>query len=816
MTKKLCLRMFLVLLHLALVAPPAAEGVALVPERSPKADEQHLDNEGHRAVHGLPGRETPRIEASFSSSFTKLASNLGLSSKLELDSKVFLFQPTTSGGDGDGYTFASAAVFNFIIVFLFLAMFSNLRREYPMVYSYNVLSGNVKHAARVPEDSFFGWLPAAMAISSVEVERIAGLDAGMMVEFINLCCKIMSVMAVPFCCLLAPLHVYEGRWSATGGLESGKWLCVLHGLVTISVVVAVEAVIFDAQRKFLPRRFSWLASLQPPRSTTVLVTGIPAEHRTDKKLHAFFEAILPGRPIRSAIVVKRTETLVALLEQQQRAKRDLQEVERAWATEGRAGKRPTCRTDLGKTIDSIKYHTEVIKVLGERAEAERLRILKDIKDVDDEVLTRVDNDSDRMGCLTEVFSNERPHVYGHCGFVTFQHRADVEVALATTLSADVSEWNLSAPSEPSDMNYTNLCLDSGKEQGRWPLVLASLCGVFFLFLPGIALISGLTNLARLEMVPGVGRFGAFASLPAFQSLMTSIISPLALTAFMSVLPAVLHCIFDGFFLFKSQAAAQANMQKWYFAFLIGLVLVSTCLVRSLLMALPQVLVHPSSAVSLVLMTIPRCSHFYVAYICMQWSSHALDMLRHAQLCKFVVARKMYGTAGEAHKMSEPEDGDYHGIGMRTARLSSEMAIGIVFCTFCPLITVVVLIDLFINRLVYGYLLVFQETKKADLGGVFWVTQLRLLYFSLTVYAGIMTVVLLELMRTEQASLVTRLLPGALAGLAFLYVVYSWHHFGTALKWEKLPVTELLRDKRDINLCKDAQTYEQPELLRTLS
>jgi hypothetical protein len=188
---------------------------------------------------------------------------------------------------------------------------------------------------------------------------------------------------------------------------------------------------------------------------------------------------------------------------------------------------------------------------------------------------------------------------------------------------------------------------------------------------------------------------------------------------------------------KSAAWAQAHIQKWYHYFLITFVLLATAIGRSLFETLSNIIQDPTSIVSLLAGEMPKCSHWYMCYICAQWTSHSMHMLRYSNLGKWLLFKKLSGDEQQAHEKSEPEDQDYYGIGSRTARISLDMAIGITFCSFSPIILILVLIDFVILRLVYGYLLVFQETKKPDMGGVFWVNQLNFLYLSLTIYSAMM-------------------------------------------------------------------------------
>merc|ERR1719343_141560 len=95
----------------------------------------------------------------------------------------------------------------------------------------------------------------------------------------------------------------------------------------------------------------------------------------------------------------------------------------------------------------------------------------------------------------------------------------------------------------------------------------------------------------------------------------------------------------------------------------------------------------------------------------------------------------------ARELSEPEDQDYYGIGSRSARFSINMLIAIIFGTLCPWMSPLTFINFFLCRVYYGYLMGFAETKKADLGGAFWVQKLRNLFVGCIIYEIMMSGVL---------------------------------------------------------------------------
>merc|ERR1719171_1212181 len=103
-------------------------------------------------------------------------------------------------------------------------------------------------------------------------------------------------------------------------------------------------------------------------------------------------------------------------------------------------------------------------------------------------------------------------------------------------------------------------------------------------------------------------------------------------------------------------------------------------------------------------------------------------------------RRMYDDE-TARGMSEPEDQDYYGIGSRSCRMSINLCIGIIYGTLSPPINLLAFVEFLVCRVIYGYLLPFAESRKADLGGVFWVQSLRHVFVGNLIYCFVMTGVL---------------------------------------------------------------------------
>jgi hypothetical protein len=216
--------------------------------------------------------------------------------------------------------------------------------------------------------------------------------------------------------------------------------------------------------------------------------------------------------------------------------------------------------------------------------------------------------------------------------------------------------------------------------------------------------------------------------------------------------------------------------------------------------------HPTLIFALLAERLPSATHFYLNYMVMQWVVHAMNLTRYINLLKF---KALCLTCEEqrAKELSEPEDQDYYGMGARSARFTFNLVVALVYCSLCPLITVVTGVNFVICRVVYGYLLVFAEGRKPDLGGAFWVTQLKHIQCGLFLYVFLMVGVL--------SSRAATIGPTVVVAPAFIFLMRSYARFHSAFEWEILPFEEMLKGQ-DLKIQSEPCTrdsYKQPELTK---
>jgi len=269
------------------------------------------------------------------------------------------------------------------------------------------------------------------------------------------------------------------------------------------------------------------------------------------------------------------------------------------------------------------------------------------------------------------------------------------------------------------------------------------------------------------------------------------LSSLVLTFVMSLVPTVLLLIFRSFFSLKSSAFAQAKLQNWYFLFLIIFVILVTAIQNDVSHFARGVLQTPSLVFARLAICLPSTTHFYLNFVCIQYVDHIKNLLRPVNLFYFCYSRFVQGFAeDEAKKWSEPEDQDYHGIGSRCARFSLIMVLAITLCTISPLIGLLVIIYFILCRAVYGFLIVFSETQKPDLGGVFWVALLRDVSLGSLIFITLMIGVLYERAATGW--------PALLAAGSFI----PWtagHLRRESLNWSSLSVARISMSEEHENM-----------------
>jgi len=717
---------------------------------------------------------------------------------------------------GDLNAFVAALITNIITLFIFFAVAGCLHRSYPLVYRKELITLS-EHEDMQAEDvdmtecppellellnekaenkspsledkdvditSFWGWWHASAAVSMDEIVEKRGLDQAGLIEFTHLSMKILGAIGFPLVFIMGPCHCFLGGyragapgtedadylsyWGMANVVDGHPWLYWAHMVVLWFNVFTVQGLVVSSMSEFMKRRNVWLKALPHPRSTTVLVEGIPEEYQQDEKLAEYFNGIFNSQVVEKAIVVKDSTQLLSLIKTYKKS-------EEAFEAKNHAIKHK------GESSDGLEELEAAMKKAQEEVEAEKKVVLEKAKELGPD-----------SGNLSK-------------GFVTFKARRDAELAKMMIFNADAEKFVVTIPPHPADVIYTDLQQDPTAEKVRMIIGYALIAGVFWAYLPTVVCIAYYTSIQTLAEYSDT--FKSMADDEATAALWDGMVNALALQLFIAFVPTMFVAIFSNFFVLKADAWLQHKIQEWYFYFQVIFVLLVTAVGSSLVDTLESLAENPLSLFALLASTLPNSTHFYLNFLPLQWVAHAQNLLRTSNLGKYILWAKLLGKPAGIAKC-EPEDQDYYGLGSRSARFTFMLVLTLCFASLSPLIIILGFMNFWTCRKVYGYLCVFCEKKKPDLGGVFFVSSLSHILEGMFIYIILMAGVLLARSSTRT--------PGIICALALFYQHGVYKRF-LSYRWLSLTFQEI-RDlkatgdeKAEGEFAGHSMTYTQPEL-----
>eukprot|EP00933_Yihiella_yeosuensis_P015283 TRINITY_DN1338_c0_g1_i1.p1 TRINITY_DN1338_c0_g1~~TRINITY_DN1338_c0_g1_i1.p1 ORF type:complete len:716 (+),score=133.62 TRINITY_DN1338_c0_g1_i1:135-2282(+) len=650
--------------------------------------------------------------------------------------------------------------------------FCVLRKQFPIIYeSHREEVDKLKtDESEKLNDELFSPIKASWSMTTDQVNELCGLDHAMYLEFSKVGMRLMTAVGVPALLILMPIYGFCGggaagkdglAWWSYENVEHGKWVNWVTAAFTWYVVVAVQAVLYlSNEQEFVPRRKAWLLGMPEPRCNSILVENIPGEYQSEESIQSFFDDILGEKSVKEVTLVKRTDRLLAAMSAKEACQEEMSKAEFKWEEDGQ--------------VNEEQKAALLEKVAACEASVEELRV-------------------EAVADPSRVTSS---------GFVTFVNAQDAIMAQSLRYTEDDDQFLVSLPPDPADVIYADLQVDWREKAGKEVLGYVLIGVLFFTFLPIVTCISAISQQEALkENIPMTRPL--FDNHPNFAALWDALVGALGLSLFMSFVPTLLVIIFSTCFALKAEAWKQQKIQLWFFYFLVTFVLLVTAIGTSLAEKFKQLVAHPVDILPTLAQMLPEAAHFYLVYIPVQWGANAIDCCRGVQLFKFLVFSQFF-TKEKAKELAEPEDQDYGGIGSRTARHTLFLVIGCVLCSIVPLITMVCFLNCFLMRTCYGFLNVYAETRKPDLGGAFWLTSLRHLQQGLVIYILLMTGVLLE--NGGEG-------PATVAFSSFIAWVPAYIKFGHKFTMEGLCMVDI-KKAQEKHQHREAtrNTYVQPELV----
>lgn len=664
-------------------------------------------------------------------------------------------------------------IINALTVVVCALIFSGLRQKFPLIYSGNVILGNVPLE---PSKSFWGWVSASLDTTTEMAANHAGLDGAMLLEFFNMCCKLLATIAIPMVIIMCPIHYFFGG----GGLDGDKlssvamgnvmshhpWMYYVHAVIVNLVTYTVVWYVYSTMTKFQRLRFDWLKKLPSPRCVTLLVEGIPKEYRSDVKLKEFFSSQFHDGKVHDAVIVKDAKELKRLYDEQTALRQTLSNAKEGWE-------------NIGCPEDDRPTHLSWLCV-GEKVDT--------IKDCE-EKLQGPDGLDAKVDEARKKALEQAEHVGGintGSGFVTFTKRRQAVMCSGIVFSERKDEWVVSVPPPASDVLWNDLKQEDDVRTVGNLMAYALVILLYAFFLPLVVVGTNITSVIKMG--------------PYLQPIWASFAPGLALMLLLGFMPTILLIIFRSFMTLRADCFAQHKLQIWYFFFLLFFVILVTTIGVNLVQTFTKVIRRPELGMWLMARNMPESTHFYMDYLMLQWSEQAIHFMRHVQLGKFFFWSRFFEEPA-AKDLAEPEDQDYYGIGSRSARFTVILLVGIVFSTLSPLIGLLSLVLFSICRLFYGYLIVFAESKKPDVGGIFFFTMLQHVLFGTGIYNVLMIGVLMTRARTKA--------PMLIAIPAFVYLCLASKRFADNFVWDELPFKEVDEEQK---LVDNGLRYIQPEFI----
>lgn len=685
-----------------------------------------------------------------------------------------------------------------VVAFGASATFTAIRSRYPKFYGAGSVGTKLTTAP-----GHHGWAKSSMSLSLDDAVRHSGLDQAMLLEFAHVSMQIL--FSIGCITQLKYSFLWPLRYSAAEDFSGGAspvspdaaWDFIsadawLDAIMTWLIVLVVQKHVCKAQARFRERRQAWLKDLPAPRATTLLVEDIPKEHCSDEKLKAFFNRLLRREVVASAHVVKRTEKLLNLVEQKMEVEAQLKHAE---------DRERSDTLDAGNEArpeESIESYKALREQLEQNIKAERMRI-----------------HLAAAACADGIYTTT--------GFVTFKTRYDAELALSIVSKGEedcVNPFACCTPPEPSDIMYSDFLQDPEARKTQEALGYFSLLVLLVAYAPCSICAVAVSNADSVaNWLPGA-LGGWFSKGQFFAALWNSLAGALMLQVYLSFAPSFLAAIQCKFFRSRAESWLQNRLQKWYFYFH----LVHALLVPAVCLAFPTLMdgtetigtvataTASQSAVGGLEAVTTAVGDFYLRFIIIQWAGGVLTMLRASSIFWYLIASvRGHGLAlpftpnasGAGAKPLEPEDQDYSGLGSRSARMSFALVLCLVFCAISPLMPVFGFLNFALCRLIYGYLTTFVESRKPDLGGIFWSTQMSHLQQGVVLFIFVSGVLLMDRG--------TGRWPGFVAWSSALL----WYFFpsGDTHLQRSCDLKDLEEDvvKQPIQAQPSGSTYEQPEL-----
>ncbi len=152
----------------------------------------------------------------------------------------------------------------------------------------------------------FAWLVSIAAVSEDDLLRMVGMDAYMMIRYLNICCRVSMFMSFFGVIIMVPVYatapgtfIAWNKYTLANVPNNAEAIHLWVPVVFSYLFAAYYCFLFRREyRNFMRKRLQYLVQGDPdtPPQTyyTVMLERLPLSLQSSSQLLAFFQKLFPG------------------------------------------------------------------------------------------------------------------------------------------------------------------------------------------------------------------------------------------------------------------------------------------------------------------------------------------------------------------------------------------------------------------------------------------------------------------------------------------------------------------------------------------
>ena len=581
---------------------------------------------------------------------------------------------------------------------------------------------------QTPSKRFFGWILPLLKRNDEKLHEYIGVDATFWIVMQRYCGWYFVFAGALNCLVVIPTN-YHGELGLSGlnqlsmsniGPSDPKlWV---HLVSLYLIVIAGFTLILAIHQLYMRLREKYLTSMiaiteNNHVSRTIFVDHLPKKLASDKTLREFFEWLDIGK-IESVQINRRVDPLVRKIAERTECLKYLESAYVAFLKTIRQKDGRLLPRDEGESYGVFAF----IKHLHDNPSDVALIPLQDLpKETSGaKTMNALDLYTTKLELLTYKINQSRASSRdtfepGTTGFVTFTDPASALVASQVVLSRDPFQLRCQLAPEPQDVIWDNLNYTyKWRQFRRFFVLLASIALIIFWAIP-FTFITSLISLKELTRVfPNIE--DVIGRSTFVRSLITDVL-PTFLTSFlMGLLPSILYA-FTQFEKPERISNLEARTLNKYFFFLVVNVFLFVTLGSAFLTSIGLILQEPAAAFTILGVSLPAASNFFINYVILNLSSPALDLLQLPKLIFDIFLKKVMSTTPRARAdFYKPSLPSYY---VTIPTYISLFTITLCYTIISPIINIFACVMFAFSYLVSKYQAIYVHVPEYEGGASMW-------------------------------------------------------------------------------------------------